>query len=128
MRYLTAAEIVAIHDRVIEATGKGLPGVRDENLLKSLAGRPRASFGDSEQFKPIFEKAAALLEAIATYHVFLDCNKRTSIAAASVFLNINGYDLVLPVEESEAFILAIAQKQRSIPEIATWLEARGKKI
>lgn len=127
MRYLSASEIVAIHDRVIEET-RGLFGVRDEHLLKSLAERPRASFGGSEQFKTVFEKAAALLEAIATYHVFLDCNKRTAISAATVFLNSNGHGIELPVEESERFILAIAQKQHSITDIAAWLEARSRKF
>ncbi|OGG49235.1 hypothetical protein A2704_03735 [Candidatus Kaiserbacteria bacterium RIFCSPHIGHO2_01_FULL_54_36b] len=128
MRYLTAAEIVAIHDKVIEETGKGLPGVRDEHLLKSLAERPRASFGGTEQYKTIFEKAAALLEAIATYHVFLDCNKRTAVGATTVFLNVNGYDIKLPIDESEEFILAVAQKQKTILEIAAWLEARSQKF
>lgn len=128
MRYLSASEIVVIHDLVIEETRKGLPGIRDEHLLKSLAARPSASFDGVEQFKTIFEKAAALLEAIATYHVFLDCNKRTAISAATVFLNCNGYDVQLPVEESETFILGVAQKQHTIEQIAGWLEARSKKI
>ena len=116
MRYLSASEIVAIHDRVIEET-RGLSGVRDEHLLKSLAERPRLSFSGSEQFKTIFEKAAALLEAIATYHVFLDCNKRTAISAATVFLNSNGYDIGLPIDESEEFVLAVAQKQNTLLDI-----------
>ncbi|HVB20302.1 MAG TPA: type II toxin-antitoxin system death-on-curing family toxin [Candidatus Paceibacterota bacterium] len=127
MRYLTAAEILTIHDRVIEET-RGLFGVRDEHLLKSLAQRPRASFGGAEQFKRIFEKSAALLEAIATYHVFLDGNKRTAISAASIFLNANGFAIDLPVEETEQFMLAVAQKQKTIAQIAEWIEARGSAI
>ena len=127
MRYLSAAEIVAIHDRIIENT-RGLLGVRDEHLLKSLVERPRTSFSGDEQYKTMFEKAAALIEAIATYHVFLDCNKRTAIGAATVFLNSNGYDIELLIDESEEFILAVAQKQKAIPEIATWLEARSWKF
>ena len=102
--------------------------MRDEHLLKSLAQRPRASFGAAEQFKRIFEKSAALLEAIATYHVFLDGNKRTAISAASIFLNANGYAVDLPVEETEQFMLAVAQKQKTIAQIAEWIEARGSAI
>lgn len=128
MRYLSAAEIVAIHDRLIKETQKGLFGIRDEHLLKSLAQRPPTSFGGVEQYKSLFEKAAVLLESIATYHVFLDCNKRTSISAAGVFLNCNGYHLNLPIEESEQFILHIAQKNKSIQEIAIWLESHNRRI
>lgn len=127
MRYLTATEIVAIHDRIIENT-RGLFGVRDEHLLKSLAERPRASFAGTEQFATVFEKAAVLLEAIATYHVFLDCNKRTAIGTAAVFLNCNGYDIELPIDESEDFTLQVAQKQKTVPQIAEWLETRSVKI
>ena len=126
MRYLTAAEIVAIHDRAIEET-RGSFGVRDENLLHSIAERPKASFGGTEQFPTLFLKAAAYLEAIATYHVFVDGNKRTSITAASALLFANGYEINLLVEESETFILVVAQSQKNLEEIAAWLEKNSKK-
>ena len=128
MRYLSAAEIVAIHDRILEETQKGLVGVRDERLLRSITARPAAAFGGVEQFKTVFEKAAAIFEAIATYHVFLDANKRTAIAAASVFLRANGYQTDLSNEEVDELILSGAQKQRSIGELAAWLEAHSRKI
>ena len=72
-------------------------------------------------------KAAAYLESVATYHVFVDGNKRTAITMAGVFLHINGYELDLPIDEAEQFILAAAQKQISLIEIATWLEKNSKK-
>lgn len=122
MRYLTAQEILAIHDRLIEQIGGAL-GVRDENLLNSIAERPKTSFGHKEQFTTVFLKAAAYLEAIAIYHVFIDGNKRTSTVAAEVFLRANGYELaVFEVGEAENCILSVAQHQKSLEEIATWLE------
>jgi death-on-curing protein len=126
MRYLTAEEILAIHDRIVEQIGGSL-GVRDENLLHSLAERPKASFGGTEQFPTLFLKAATYLEAIATYHVFVDGNKRTAIAATGVFLRANGYEIVsLSTEEAEEFILEAAQRQKTLEEIATWLEKNSK--
>jgi death-on-curing protein len=127
MRYLSAIAIVAIHDRVIEET-RGLLGVRDEHLLLSIAERPRASFSETEQFESTFEKAAALLEAIATYHVFLDGNKRTAITAASIFLQANGYTVTLDTDETETFILTVAQKGSDIQSIAAWLKERSRTI
>ena len=126
MRYLSAGEILALHDRLIEQIGGSL-GVREENLLRSIAERPKASFGGQEQFPTLFLKAAAYLEAIATYHVFVDGNKRTSAMVAEVFLRANGFEIpVFAIEEAEEFIIAVAQKQKNLAEIAAWLEQNSK--
>ncbi len=126
MQYLTAEEIVAIHDRVLEET-PGSFGVRDENLLHSIAERPKTSSGGEEQFPTLFLKAAVYLESLATYHVFVDGNKRTAITVVGVFLHINAYELELDIEKTEEFILAAAQKQISLTEIAEWLEKHAKR-
>jgi death-on-curing protein len=120
MHYLSAPDILAIHDRIIEETG-GLVGVRDAGLLKSIAQRPKTTFGGVEQFPDVFTKAAIYLESIATYHVFLDGNKRTALSASAVFLHLNGFTTAFPVEKTERFILAAAQRQHSLEEIAAWL-------
>ncbi len=127
VEYISAAEILAIHDRIIEAIG-GIRGIRDENLLQSAAVRPQMSFGGADMYKDIWTKAAILMEGIAVFHPFSDGNKRTSITAASAFLFRNGYEIALPVEESEEMVLRVAQKQMSIEEISTWLEKHSKKI
>ena len=126
MKYLSAEDVLAVHDRVIEETGGSL-GVREHGLLRSIAERPKATFAGIEQFPDIFEKAAAYLEAIATYHVFMDGNKRTALTVTGVFLALNGYETIFPIESSEAFVLAIAQRQRSADEIAAWLKRCSKR-
>jgi death-on-curing protein len=125
MVYLSAFDILAVHDRVIEETG-GMLGVREGNLLRSIAERPKTSFGGTEQFPDIFTKAAVYLESIATYHVFLDGNKRTAISVAGVFLSLNGYETSFPLKETEDFMIAAAQRQKSLEEIATWLEKHAQ--
>jgi len=128
MRYLTAEEILAIHDRLIEQIGGSL-GVREENLLRSIAERPKTSFGGQEQFPTLFIKAAVYLESIATYHVFVDGNKRTALIVVYTFLAANGYSVAkLPIEETEDFLLAAAQGQKNLQEIAAWLEQNSKKV
>ncbi len=125
MEYLSAADIVAIHDRVIEETG-GMLGVREENLLQSIAHRPKTAFGGTDRFPDIFTKAAVYLESIATYHVFLDGNKRTALSAASVFLGLNGYTTAFPLQSSEKFILSAAQRHYSLEAVAAWLKKHSK--
>lgn len=127
MRYISATEILAIHDRVIEETG-GSFGVREEHLLQSLAERSRASFGGIEKFPGVCMKAAAYLEAVAMYHVFVDGNKRTAITVAGVFLKANGYNIELPVAESEEYILRVVTEKLSVEKIAEWLEKNSTKI
>ena len=126
MRYLTTEEILAIHEKLTEKVG-GSSGVREENLLHSIAERPKTSFDGQEQFPTLFLKAAACFEAIATYHVFVDGNKRTAITVAGAFLFANGYEIELAVDESEKFIIAAAQRQKELGEIAAWLEKNSKK-
>lgn len=125
MRYLLAEEILAIHDRIIESIG-GSQGLRDENLLRSIAERPRTAFGGNEMYPTLFAKVAAYLEGIAGMHPFIDGNKRTAIATAAVFLHANGVEIELPVNESEIVIIDTAQKRFPIDEIARWLEARTR--
>ncbi len=127
MRYISAEEILALHDLLIAQIGGSL-GVREEGLLKSIAERPKTSFAGQEQFPTLFLKAAAYLEAIATYHVFVDGNKRTSAMVAEVFLRANGFDIpIFTINEAEEFIIATAQKQKTMAEIAAWLEQNSKK-
>lgn len=126
MRHVSAMDILAVHDRIIEETGGSL-GVRDVHLLGSIAERPKVSFGGTEQFPDLFTKAAVLLESIATYHVFIDGNKRTALTVAGVFLMLNGYQIKLPLKESESFLLAVAQRLKSIDETAAWLKKRTRR-
>lgn len=127
MHYLTAEEILAIHDRLVEETG-GIFGVRDTNALEYAAHRPQASFAGKEMFVGVFRKATAYLEIIATGHPFSDGNKRTALTAASAFLGLNGYKIDLhDISKVEEFMVQAAQKLISADEIAQWLEKHSQK-
>ena len=126
IEYISAAEILAIHDRIIDEIG-GIHGVRDENLFRSAAMRPQTAFGGSDVYPDVWTKAAILMEGIAVFHPFSDGNKRTSITAASAFLFRNGYEITLPAEESEEMVLAVAQKKMGVAELAAWLEKHSHK-
>lgn len=126
MRYLLAEEMLAIHDRVIDEVG-GMKGIRDFHLMFSIAERPKMGMMGREFYPDIFSKAASYLEALATYHVFADGNKRSAIAITHFFLRENGYMLVMTTKDAYAFILAVAVKKKSLEEIATWLKKHAKK-
>ena len=127
MKYLKAEEILVIHARVIEET-RGTHGVRDVGLLQSAAFRPQTAIGGKEMYKSIFEKAAALFEALARFHVFVDGNKRTAVVSSARFLAINGFELTITNIELEKFVLRAIESRLEVSEIALWLKKNSERI
>lgn len=123
-RLLSAYQVIAIHDSLIEATG-GTHGLRDLNLLEAAIGRPHAGGIDDEFFPTIFDKAAALLHALITAHPFIDGNKRTGMVVAIYVLEIHGWELEASQTELEDFAVHIALEKPVVGEIAEWLKANS---
>jgi death on curing protein len=119
--HLTAEQVLFIHYRLVSETG-GEHGVRDLGLLESAIARPRATFGDQELYKNIFEKAASLMESLVSKHPFVDGNKRTGIACTVLFLKQNGIVFSAKNSELEKFTLRVASSKIKLPEMAKWLE------
>jgi len=80
---------VAIHAEVLAAHG-GLPGLRDRGLLESAVAAPQATIGGKPLIVDPIEVGAAYLFYLCRNHPFADGNKRTALAAALVFLLVNG--------------------------------------
>ncbi|EKD32715.1 MAG: hypothetical protein ACD_76C00161G0014 [uncultured bacterium] len=127
MRYLLPEEILVIHDLIINEIG-GLHGVRDTGLLISSCERPKTSVFGKEQFEGVHAKAATYLDSIARNHVFSDGNKRTAIASAARFIEINGFELVASNKEVEDFVLRVATQHLEIDVIADWFKSKTRKI
>ncbi len=126
IQYLSAAEILVIHALVIEETS-GSHGVRDANLLESIAHRPQARFAGQDIHADLFSKAAALSEALVNYHIFVDGNKRTGFVALARFLMIHGYDITAGNKEIEETMIAIATKKMSLHMLRDWIMQNTKK-
>mgnify|MGYP005858730389 CR=1 FL=1 len=108
--FLTLAEVIEIHTDQIRRYG-GSDGARDINLLSSAVAMPYASFSGSFLHSNIYEMAAAYAFHICQNHPFVDGNKRTALASALVFLELNGvsipgpkgrlYDAMMSLAEGE---------------------------
>ena len=120
MRYLTLAEVLELHRRLVDETG-GSHGVRDLGMLESAVAQPLGSFGGQDFYPSVVEKAAALAYSLALNHPFIDGNKRASHAAMEVFLVLNGHEIHASVDEQESFWLALAAGQRSRAELVAWV-------
>ena len=127
MRYLTAEEVILIHERILEKFG-GAGGLRDWKLLDSTVQRPRAAFGGRELYQDLFTKAAALGHSLVLNHPFVDGNKRTAWEAMHTFVEENGYSLRAGPDEIVELMLRIEDKSLAVEQIAKWLKEHSRKL
>lgn len=127
MKYLSAQQVLFLHARLITESG-GSHGLRDLAGLESALARPQATFDGRELYPDVFTQAAALLDSLVNNHPFLDGNKRTGIAAAALFLRINGHRLRASNDELEAFTLRVVGTKIEIPTAAAWLQRNCRPI
>ncbi len=118
IRYLTVSDLYNLNDTVTD----GHTYVRDKHLLESAAKRPALVLFGEVQFPTLVDKAASLLHSVAYHHLFADGNKRTARLAVTLFLQINGYRLTWNDAEEYDLLLAIAQGQYDVYQIAERLE------
>lgn len=89
--HLTVTQVSEIHAVVLEEFG-GMPGIADQGLLESAVAAPQATVFGQSPYADLIEVAAAYLFYLCRNHPFRDGNKRASMAAAIVFLRLNGID------------------------------------
>jgi death-on-curing protein len=122
VEYLTPAEVLLLHARLIQRTG-GSGGVRDMGLLESALGRPQATFDPRDLHHGLWRKAAALTRSLVRDHPFVDGNKRTALAATAIFLELNGYSLTAGNQEVLVFTRQVVAGAMELAGLAAWLEA-----
>ena len=105
---------------MISETG-GSHGVRDIGMLQSAVSRPKVTFEGRDLYSDIYSKAAAMMHSLIQNHPFLDGNKRTAIAAAVLFLQLNAYEFNATNQEVEIFTLSVAKGEKDLEEIVEWL-------
>ena len=92
--------------------------MRDPALLSSALAMPSSSFEGEYLHKDLFEQAAAYAFHICQNHPFVDGNKRTALAAALVFLDLNGIELDDPKEELYELMVKVASGKATKVDIA----------
>jgi len=121
--FLTRDEALAIHADMIDRYG-GSGGVRDAGLLDSALAQPQATFGGQFLCKDVAEMAAAYLFHIVKNHPFIDGNKRVGVAAAVVFLKMNGLILRPDPGGIERLALDVATGTADRGQLAEFFRAR----
>jgi death-on-curing protein len=128
--HLTVEIVKEIHSAVITEFG-GLAGVRDEGLLSSAVAAPQATFGGRSPYADLIEVAAAYLFYLCRNHAFHDGNKRVAMAAAIVFLRLNGVEPAPDHEDWERLMLDVASsrldRDQTTQRVRTLVKTKAKR-
>lgn len=121
MKTLSKQQIRKSHEMLIAQSG-GSPEIRDDGLLESALNAPFQSFGDTELYPSLLEKAARLGYGLIKNHPFVDGNKRIGTHAMLVFLSINNAELSYSDDELIRLILGIASGEYDDKHLLNWLQ------
>jgi len=122
-RWIIEESLFVLHAQQIERYG-GLHGVLDKNVILAALHRPinRWAYDKSADFTDL---AALYLVSFAGTQGFNDGNKRTGLACALVFLELNGVSFEADPQELYELVLAVATHQAGDKDVATWLRQRN---
>ncbi|MBM5828258.1 MAG: type II toxin-antitoxin system death-on-curing family toxin, partial [Cyanobacteria bacterium M_surface_7_m2_040] len=80
------------------------------------------TFAGEQLYPTLVDQVACLGFSLIQNHAFLDGNKRIGHAALETTLILNGCELNASVDESEAFVLAVASSQMDRQAFTQWVE------
>jgi death on curing protein len=125
MEYLSKTDVVLINQATLkEHGGNFVPPsnlLHESNLDYLLEAVQSEMFGEP-LYPEMADKAAVYMFNIVCNHVFTDGNKRTGLAAAIIFLNINGCDIVVENHILEDFTVEVASGKRNLEECQAWFK------
>lgn len=127
---LEANDLLNIHEFVRQQFN--VPAGANFSLVDSIVNRPSQGYHGMAPFPNIWLKAASIMESIIRWHPFTDGNKRTALAAISVYLEVNGYYLMLPYS-AVRFSVEIARiratdsdtNRKLLYRIAKWIQTHS---
>ena len=123
-KYVTLAEAVFLHIRLMRLLGERRYGVFDRALIESALTRPRqsAAFEDAD----LIRQAATLCFGLIKNHPWVGGNKRTATAVTDEFLFRNGYEVTATPTETVEMVLAVEGDRWGVDEVESWLRERSK--
>lgn len=122
--YLSYAEAVSIHIRLMQFAGEIRFGVFDRNLVESALARPMQAA--TYEAADIIRQAATLCFGLIKDHPWVEGNKRTATAITISFLRRNGKKLLASTSEIIELVLAIEADKWQMDEIESWFRQHIK--
>jgi len=126
-RWIPEAAVRAIHAELLAEHG-GLDGLVDEDVLGATLARPQHLESYSNPPASLFQLAAAYGFGFAKNHCFKNGNRRISLVAIDVCLQLNGYELMAQETEAVIVIEGLAAGDMSEDDLALWIESNAAPI
>jgi death on curing protein len=120
MRTVSFEALIELQAKTIKVHG-GLPGIKDERLVKGALERPLNIVAYEPEASP-GRLAAAVCHGVARGHGFNDGNKRAAFLALNIQLRLLGYLLDCSQRDAVRVIQDIASGGMSEKTLATWID------
>lgn len=120
---ITLSDAHKAHDLALQYGGRA--GILDAGRVEAAISRPYSGY-----FRSIASKAAALFEAIAINHGFVDGNKRTAVLLTDLLIKRSGYRLIAADSDEdlnravEELAVSVARGDLRLAEITHWFNQR----
>ena len=126
IKYVSYAEAVFIHVRLMRLVGEERYGVFDRSLIESALARPRQA--SAYESADLFRQAATLCLGLIKNHPWVGGNKRTATAVVDEFLFRNCVELTAAPAQVIEMVLAVEAGRWDVGEIEAWLRRHGRSI
>ena len=106
IQYIEFEETISVYNRMIENSGGGFEGIRDEGGIRAAL-----DFVQNDIYYPNFEdKLTYLVFSFCSGHFFNDGNKRIALTLGAYFLHKNGMNwyAVVFMKQLEAIVYHVA--------------------
>lgn len=123
-RFLTAEQVVALHDALVERDGGALGGGARGAGYEGVDAAVQAV--KNSYYESLEELAAAYAVYVVQGHAFLDGNKRTGAAALLVFLEVHGVRIRATAERLATMMIELQERAEggaSVAELVDWIAA-----
>jgi death-on-curing protein len=120
------SEVLFIYEDQTRRYG-GKYGIRDISLLSSALALPKATFEGKYLHNTIPEMASAYAYHISENHPFIDGNKRTALASALVFLDINRYTFTSSEEIVYETMVSVAKGEIRKEQLGAFFKKYSEK-
>lgn len=130
IRYLSLADYLLVAEACLGVPAEMLIDVCDLALAESALNAPAATFGQTDLYPQLADKAAALTYRLCNNHAMLDGNKRVAYECLREFLARNGATWSEPPgdepdgDETVKVIWDLAAGQLSEGGLRDWIAAR----
>ena len=125
--YVSVEQMLKLHEALVREFG-GASSVRDRGGLESAVARPAMTFGGDDLYVELSAKAAALMHSLVLNHPFIDGNERVGVAAAELFIELNGSVLEASDHELVTLTLALAEGKIAVEALAIWFRQRLRAV